>query len=494
MGASEDLRGLLAKRPIQLLALTAFLAWIAKFAVESKFCVVDLDIWWHVKVGDWIAEHLAVPHSGIFSRTAANRPWAAYSWGYEILLSRAYKWFGLMGGGVFGVVETLAVGYAVFWMVHKLSQNFWKSWALAIVTCYSFLFSLMPRPVFFSILLFTVMLTPLLEADRSGNVRLLYWLPPVFVVWANFHIQFVYGLAVLGLYVGVRVLRRWAPPNVTQFLADDSELPLPQTGMIAALCVLATCVGPYSFHLYGVIYGYTKSKFAYVIIKELQPLSFRSWMHFAELFLTAAGFFAVGWRRKIDPFRLALLCVATVVAYRTMRDAWFIVIPAAACIAESMRREEECERGENALERVGLAIAVALLIALFARNSDFSQRGLDRAISQRLPVNAVNYLRANPLPGPLYNDLDWGGFLIWYLPQYPVAVDGRNDLYGDDMDRMFFNTQNADDYANDPYLSEAGCVLLQKKVPLAAALNNDPRYQLVYEDGIAVLFARREQD
>ncbi len=491
MSASEELRGLLAKRPLQLLALIAFLGWVAKFAVESKFCVVDLDIWWHVKVGDWIAEHFAVPRSGIFSRTAGYRPWVAYSWGYEILLSRAYKWFGLIGVGLVGVVETLAIAYALFWMTQRLSGRFWKSWILSVVTCYSFLFSLMPRPVFVSILLFTVTLTLLMDADRSGNPRLLYWLPPIFVLWANFHIQFVYGLAIMGLYIGVRFIRRVAPPALQQYLADESRLQLKQTSVVVALCIVATCIGPYSFHLYGVIYAYTQAKFAYVIIKELQPLSFRSWMQFSELFLTAAAFFAVGWQRKVDPFRLALMCVTTVIAYRTMRDAWFVVIPAAACIAESSATNERFENAESTAERFGLGLVAVVLVFLFARNADFSQRGLDRAISQRLPVDAVNYLRRNPLPGPLYNNLDWGGFLIWYLPQYPVAIDGRNDLYGDGLDRIFFATQNAENYQNDPYLREAGCALLQKRLPLAAALRDDPNWEVVYEDGIAELFARR---
>jgi len=88
-----------------------------------KFSVLDLDIWWHLKVGDWIIEHRAFPHSGILSRTAADRPWAAYSWGYELMLSRAYAWFGLAGVGLFGVLLTVAVAYAVYWMLRRLPEG-----------------------------------------------------------------------------------------------------------------------------------------------------------------------------------------------------------------------------------------------------------------------------------------------------------------------------------------------------------------------------------
>ena len=77
------------------------------------------------------------------------------------------------------------------------------------------------------------------------------------------------------------------------------------------------------------------------------------------------------------------------------------------------------------------------------------------------------------------------------MPQFPVAIDGRNDLYGDDLDRIFFEAQSALVYKNDPYLLQSGFVLLAKKYPLATVLRFDTRFQLMYEDKIAVVFARR---
>ena len=136
-----------------------------------------------------------------------------------------------------------------------------------------------------------------------------------------------------------------------------------------------------------------------------------------------------------------------------------------------------------------LAAFVAFALVLFARNTDLTERGLDRAISNIYPVNAVNFLRRNPQPGPLYNTLDWGGFLTWYMPDYPVAIDGRNDLYGDDLDRLFFDSENGrESYSTDPYLSEAGVVLLEKRLPLAQLLTTDPRFTLIYQDQLTAVF------
>jgi hypothetical protein len=255
---------------------------------------------------------------------------------------------------------------------------------------------------------------------------------------------------------------------------------------------VATCVGPYSFHLYGVILEYSKAKLAYSTIVELQPLTFRHWPHYVELLLAAAAFFVVGWRQKVDLFKLALLAVASVVAFRTMRDAWFICLCAVACIGDSSRRESESERLETPVENAAVAAILVVLLLLIARHTGFNRRELDRAITGTFPVYAANFLRLNPVPGPMYNDFGWGGFLTWYLPQYPVAIDGRNDLYGDELDSIANNTQNGDQsYDSDPYLNQSRVVLLIKGSPLAQVLDKDPRFVTIYQDETATVFRRR---
>lgn len=498
MNSLSHLRSIQRLRAPRLGALAALFVVIGEKALRLKYFVLDSDIWWHLKVGDWIVDHFAVPHTGILSRTAADRPWVAYSWGYEILMSRAYAWFGLIGIGLYGVLLTLAVAYSIYWMLRRLSGNFWLASVGAGIVCSAFLFNGMPRPFFFSITLFAVTLTLLLEANRTGQIKSLYWLPLVFLVWANLHIQFIYGLFLVGLFAGVNLLQRAgeALGLKTDFLAPPT-LPAKELTLIGIGCVLATLIGPYFYHPYHVVYEYSKAKFTYSVIIELQPLSFRGYSHFAQLFLTAAGFFAVGWRRKLDLFKLALMTAASVIAYRTMRDAWFICLPAAACIADAFAPQTEVERSESSysetwLEKLSVAAAVAILLAAVSNATDFTQRGLDRAISSAYPVNAINFLRRNPVQGPLYNALNWGGFLMWYMPEYPVAVDGRNDLYGDELDKVFFNSQNAEaSYTTDPYLKEAGVVLLGSEMPLAKILSVDPRFQLIYHDEIATAYARR---
>lgn len=493
MGSFQQIRAMLRVRPLQMAGLVVLLTTVGGIAFHLKFCILDIDLWWHLKVGDWIVEHMAVPHTGILSRTAASRPWVAYSWGYEVLLSRAYACQGLLGISLFGALLTVAIAYAIYWMMLRLSGRFWLACTGSAIVCSAFLFNGMPRPFFFSIALFAVVMALLLEANRTGQVQPLYWLPAIFLLWANLHIQYIYGLFAVGLFVAVSLALSVAGKfSLKPDFVLPAILPAKPLLAIAAACVVATLIGPNFYHPYVAVYEYSKAKFSYNVIQELQPLTFRGLSHYTELFLTAAGFYAVGWRRKLDVYKLSLLAIASVVAFRTMRDAWFICLAAAACIADFPAPDDERDPATNWTEYLGVAAAVAILLALLAPALDFNQRGFDRAISAEYPVNAINFLRQNPAPGPIYNNLNWGGFLMWYMPEYPVAIDGRNDLYGDQLDEIFYDSQSAkESYTTDPYLNEAGVVLLDSQLPLAKILSVDPRFQLVFHDEIATVYTRR---
>jgi len=457
--------------------------------------VRDPDVWWHLSVGQWIVQHHAVPHTGILSSTAANLPWMAYSWLYEVLLSRAYAAFGFLGIGLLGTAVTTAVAIAIFWLAWRLSGRFWMAWTLTIVASFAFLFDIMPRPLFVTMTLFALTLMLLFEASRTGRVKLLYWLPLIFFVWANCHVQFINGLLALGLFAGVDLLQRIAmalKKYPDSFSAPT--LPLRVIFVVAACCVAATCLGPYTFHVYGAVFGYASSKIIYTLLIEMQALTFLGPSHFAELFLAAGAFFAVGWQKKFDPFKGALLIVGTLLAFHMARDAWFLCITAVAVIAD--REPESADEGvrrESLLrlpEIAGVAAASLVLLFLVARNTGFDPRGLDRTITGDYPVDAVNYLRAHPVSGPLYNNFNWGGFLIFYMPENPVAIDGRTDLYGDDLVSHFYAIENADSaYETDPRLNASGVVLLMNKLGLAEILPFDRRFHVIYRDEIATVLA-----
>src|SRR2546423_7514627 len=57
----------------------------------------DADIYWHVRIGEWIAAHRAFPHTDFFSATFAGEPWIAKEWLSQLSFAAAYHLVGWPG-------------------------------------------------------------------------------------------------------------------------------------------------------------------------------------------------------------------------------------------------------------------------------------------------------------------------------------------------------------------------------------------------------------
>ena len=71
-------------------------------------------------------------------------------------------------------------------------------------------------------------------------------------------------------------------------------------------------------------------------------------------------------------------------------------------------------------------------------------------LAEGLPVRAVEVVKERGWSGPLYNDFEWGGYLIWKL-RIPVVIDGRAALYGDErINRSIATWGGQPDWASIP--------------------------------------------
>jgi hypothetical protein len=118
---------------------------------------------------------------------------------------------------------------------------------------------------------------------------------------------------------------------------------------------------------------------------------------------------------------------------------------------------------------------------------------LAKKLDEQYPVQAAHFVREQGLSGPLYNSFDWGGYLIWALPEHPVAMDGRTNLHTDARISRHVNTWNGrEGWADDDELNAAGVVIAERVLPLTSLLRTRPDFRVAYEDKVAVVFVRAE--
>jgi hypothetical protein len=475
-----------SEKTLRRLVIVALLYCIP--ASQAMIPVVDPDIWWHLRTGQWIFSHGEVPITDPFSAYGMGKPWVAYSWLFEILVYALFTKFGLMGILVFMVSMSFLIALVLHGALRRARLPFIVEVFLVAVALGAMSSLLSPRSWLFSILFFTVELFILFHVRRTDKIAPLLALPPLFVLWANLHMQFVYGLAVLGLFL-VEVLLSHMP-SLGLYPRHRPNISVGRVSLLLLACLVATLITPYHFRLYIPIFEVIGQTGAFQLILELLPLSFRDLPDWLALMVAIVAVFVLGWQRAWLPFPTLLLLMGTVLAFRARRDVWVLVLAAVFIISEfgSFVRSEP-SFGFTKLRTICVIVALTVAMYLIGVRRQISEPHLESVVERLFPVAAVKFINERNYSGPLYNHFNWGGYLIWTLPSLPVSMDGRMNVHGDQRIERSFNTWHGlRGWESDPELMKARLVISGVKDSLTNLMRTDSRFKLVYEDAIAAVF------
>jgi hypothetical protein len=122
---------------------------------------------------------------------------------------------------------------------------------------------------------------------------------------------------------------------------------------------------------------------------------------------------------------------------------------------------------------------------------DLSRQGnhFDPAI---FPVEASEWLQANPQQGNVFNHFTWGGYLLHsHWPEYRVFIDGQTDFYGEKLTREYDVIISAGAGWQDLLESyDVSWAILPADSRLACAMQ-DAGWESLYNDPTAAILRRR---
>lgn len=452
--------------------------------------ITDPDIWWRLRTGQWIVEQNSVPVTDVFSAFSMGKPWIEYSWLFEVFVYHIHAQFGLSGLVYFVLILSFLITFAAHQLVRRTSAPFAAEIALVVLAGTAMKYLMTPRPWLFTILFFAIEMFAIDHARRSGKLQLLWPLPLLFAFWANLHIQFVYGLAAVGLLLGESILViifGWFGHKI-----DAPALSAKRLALVLLSCAGATLLTPYHYLLYQQIYDYVGGTVAFGTVTELLSMSFRSPDNWIALSLTIVAAFVLGWKKKWQPFPIMLFLMSTFLAFRARRDVWILVLVTIWIIGEASRASFDAHALQFTKGQIAATtVLVAFVTYCFSVTRQITQSDLQSAVEKKYPVNAVKYVEANNLPGPLFNDFDWGGFLIWGLREIPVSMDGRTNLFGNERLQQAIETwQGRPGWDSNPDLLNARLIISNRNFVFASLLRLHPSYKLAYEDNVAAVFVR----
>ena len=503
--------------PRRLTALTS-LVLLAAFYVgfaSGLGRLWDYDFWWHLKTGELIVQQGAIPHADPFSWTRPGAPWTAHEWGWDALLYLVYSaggWLGLiyLKATLFGICAALATYLALRWgsgLVPALAVTALMAVAVSIW--------LNARPQML-IVLYLLLILHLLTSYREGRPRALWWLPVIFLLWANTHGAFLLGWAVLALFGICEVLQPGERRARTPVVPGEEDLrtgwPRPRLGalvplLLPGLASVLICVANPNLvagALYPFSYVVGENAYHSKVITEYASPDFHEPLFMAlEALMLVTILALIISPRGPSLWEVALLLVGVYLFLKWARNgpllAVFCVPLAARHLSARARQTRwlhwlgESDRAGPAPRPllVGVAAAVLLLaLVMIAPRDPSPERTIDANL---LPVRATEVIRANHFEGNVLNSYEWGGYLMWRLwPAYRVYIDGRADMYGTAMLQEYEQVAKLKaGWRETLRQRDIQWLLLRPESPLAVVLEGEGDYAKVYADDTAVLLARR---
>lgn len=481
-------------------------------AAKAADPVVDPDAFWHVATGKWILRNQSIPKTDPFSWTAPGRAWVAHEWLIEsffALLHRVGGWPAL----VLYAIVTITISWA---LVGRTAQRLGAT--PGVVNCVVVLSALSSihtwgaRPQMLS-LLFGAVFADLMVRAWLGRPKVLWWCVPIMLIWCNAHGGYMFGISLLVLFACALIMERIVGRVLPSWRPEPSALAttslLRHAWLVLAATVAISLANPNGIDGFLYPFSYLGDNASTRYIEEwFEPTFARlQWWPFFALFGLAL---IASWkcRRSLPVFAVVGMVVYGGLGVQSVRNITQFAFFSAPWIALAITQAVAAVRREAKANATTPGVSTPVSSAspmksVLAIAAVFSAVGIAlislggllpgpnaTAQAKEFPAGAVKFLRTNPTTN-LYNNYDWGGYLILNSRQ-PVGIDGRPDMYGDDFVDRYVATWNLAS-GWEKRLDEANVksVLAKVNEPIAAKLRiRSSQWTVAYEDQQAIVFTR----
>ena len=499
-------------------SLTQFL-WIVFFLAilltdwRQMLINADGDPCWHWQTGRWMIEHHAIMRTDLFSHTRPGAPFVTKEWLSEVLFAAAGNrlgWNGVVLVAALVIATTLA-------LLHRQllaeGSDTLLSTALVVLAAWACSIHWLARPHLFTLLFVVVFGWQLrwFDQERVSRRQLFLGLVPLMVLWTNLHGGFLAGLTLIGIHFVGNILRAVIGDASSRHILRRRITTL---GILGVACALATLLNPNGWKLHQHLLSFLWNPSQSYFTSEWNSANFHfGGMRGFALQLLVLGFILVVVRRPWATTDLLLMAFWLYSALNAMRNVPIFALIATPILAEHLsaawqsvrdspwsRRFRRVSNDVGALNHAAggnglVAVVIAAMLLIMAKPMTVGGRPImeTEIWPNRFPVATVDYLRSHPetVLGEMFNEDGWGGYLILYLPERKVFMDGRDDFY----DQALLH-----DFTDVSHLTPAWEKVLEKhhvrwtilpaQHPLNRILELRPDWQLIFSNQVALVFSR----
>lgn len=462
----------------------------------------DGDLPRHILIGNLILQTGRVTTTDVFSFRTVGYPSFPHEWLSQVMFAIAYNWLGLDGIVLLTAVVLILSWCLVYSQAINKSGSFFSSLIFTALAVGASQIHVLPRPHIFTYLLTAVWIT-LLEAIYENKTRLWWALPFVMLLWVNMHGMFVLGMIILLIYLIGDFLDR---PSIGWFTSERATSLLFGGGV----SLIATFLSPSGLKIWEAIISLGSNAYITSKIPEYQSPNFHlpeTWPFIALLLLVILGFARKAERESWIPILLVISFTGLALYSSRMIPLFAIVLTpvVAKVVADWVRNDFPQSRlliteGNvfkiNSVSNGWIWIVAVVLTAvvLLRSGSTIDSEGRGNIFDPRFfPVKAVSWLEAHPQSGHMFNEFDWGGYLLLKLwPTQQIFMDGHTHIYGEKLTREYEHVITlSKDWEDILKKYDIKWVIVRREASLAKALTASGNWTSAYEDATAIILTRK---
>lgn len=426
----------LLNKAIPFLILLGLLS-IYGLALAHPINLVTADIGRHIKNGEFMLNgHFEALKTNFYSYTYPNFPTLNHHWLSGVIFYIVWRFFGFAGVHIFFIALSLAA-FFIFFRLAASRSNSGLAGLLSILIIPLLLERNEIRPEIFSYL-FSGIFFWLLLKYRAGEIsgQKLLVLPLLEILWVNLHIYFFLGLVIIGVFLLESLILKSGETTRGERSRTKKDL-----CFILFLTLVATLINPYGIH--GALapfsifqnFGYHLAENQTVwFIEKILPSP--NYLIFKIAFFVLILSFIIKLAKNkhslnIPDLVLAIgFSVAGWLAIRNFAIFGLFALPiTAGNLANGFKLKPETTNWLGRITLAMLGLIILLIVSgeiktIYAKSQNI-HLGLEDGNEK-----ALEFFNKNNLTGPIFNNYDIGGYLIYGLPsEAKIFVDNRPEAY-----------------------------------------------------------------
>jgi hypothetical protein len=458
------------------------LAILAAAAILSLRQVYEPDLWWHLAHGRANAAGQLV-RTNLFSFIYPDYRQHYTSWLFD---TTAYAAWQIGGGAAIQLLQMAALS-ATFWLLYRASVRR-QTPGLAIAAILALVWVVLepraiPRPHLVSFVGLAACSLLVQRASAAHSAQPLISAIPLVALWANFHVESVFGAALIAVFGAGEFI--W-PGALTR----REALRAVACGMA---CGVATMATPYGWGLLRYLVENTSLP-AMFAIAELQPPYLPGYRAF-YVYLGVGAILLLSQPRTLRLWEVLAAAAFAAAGLRYLRLTPLVVLVTAPMLAA--RLGVLMARGVSGWAALVTALAAAILLARLPPRAFLTELSVGTN-AVRMPgffsAGATDFAQAQGLSGPVFNSGNLGGFVAWQLyPGVRTFQDSRFQAYPPDHFEAIGRASAAQaDW--DALVAGVDWAILSRRPNALSGVGRFPRedWPLVYWDNATEIVVRRD--